>query len=105
VSATYGPAKQNYPAGSPFTNCSNCMYGPPNGVVCHESAFLATSCIAYLWGTAYEKPHCAINRASKPEPRIRSAGAAHCAWSRGRSSNWKSGAGVQFIMWDRSRIY
>jgi len=36
-------------------------YGPPSGFIFHDSALLATSCIAYSEGNIYRKLHCALN--------------------------------------------
>jgi len=44
------PAKQNHPASSPSTNCSNCMVRL-SGTIFYESTLLAISCIEYLRGT------------------------------------------------------
>ena len=54
------PAKQNHPARSPFTNRSKFM---AYLMVLHfvNLPSLQTSCIAYLWKTKFEKPHCVIN--------------------------------------------
>jgi len=61
-SATYGPRAGSGPPSEtirPQTLCNNCV---ARLVVLYfyESALLATSCIAYLCGTTYEKRHSAF---------------------------------------------
>jgi len=53
------PAKLNQTGPQPLYQIVVTVYDQLGGIIFYDSAFLSTSCIEYLRGTIFEKPHCA----------------------------------------------